>query len=634
MDHQYAMMVTMTPDATGHGARGTGHLDSRPALRASAPENHPGVPLIPLPAGHGAGRDTGRPDETPARDASGPDPLPVPSHTARDAGHPEARDTPKHGTPDGTPDAPSRGWIARAITRLRDAHTARVTRLRDSETAQRAARDTARHTAAETRDALMREAGRARRRPGTPGGPEGDKIAPVPMWMQKASVWGMRVVGALLPLSPLLVSGFATIQVGRDEPLKMGWVAIFFTLGLEGAVWYLAKLRELFRLEGDGTGSLGLGIYSILALIFGLLSGHAIWNSAGRQPIDISIPGTEATVPLSELVPALAIAVMSAIGTFIWAKKATYQHRAKLRAMDMIDPRPPKFSSGAWMLAPWETFRALRHFYKYRIAGSADLVTKDWRLWRASGKPKIWPIPVGFRYEGRRFIQLTADELRDTVARDTLIADLIQRDTVAAGHHAPTGHPETGRPAELTGHGSRVSGTPHQLPSGTPDAAATGHLTAGHGTPNGTPYGAPHGARHGTPRTGHSGTRDTDVARDANGTIDPATNGTPDSHGARDADGAPDGTGHLDDDDVAALKDSAYVMIIAERVGDWATSIRPPSVRRIVAEINAFRQETENGSFASKDIAGRVQRSLIRFRDNPDLFVLARQIEGTADPSA
>jgi len=62
-------------------------------------------------------------------------------------------------------------------------------------------------------------------------------------------------------------------------------------------------------------------------LIASMLLGHAIWRALGSSPISVPLPFTEAKLPLSDLVPAVAISLMSTIGSFVASKRATFKHR-------------------------------------------------------------------------------------------------------------------------------------------------------------------------------------------------------------------------------------------------------------------------------------------------------------------
>lgn len=224
--------------------------------------------------------------------------------------------------------------------------------------------------------------------------PDEQDIAPIPLGLRKCGIWVDRSVGGAQMLAPFVVSGFFTIQTGMDEPLGMDLgIAVAFTFGLEGSLWYINRLREKFRLEGDSTFSLAAASAFIICLIAGLIGGHAIWKATGSVPLNVAVPGMGSQVPLSDVVPALAVALMSAIGTFVWSKRDTFRHRAKLRAQGRIDAAAPKFAVASWIFCPWETVWSLRHAVKYRLS-SPLVAVEDWRLWKMSEKPKVWPEPV------------------------------------------------------------------------------------------------------------------------------------------------------------------------------------------------------------------------------------------------
>jgi hypothetical protein len=259
--------------------------------------------------------------------------------------------------------------------RLRDA------RRRDEETARIAAANASarrsRKAAADRQDAAASD----------------DVQAPVPAWMRVTGIWSDRSVSGLVRMAPLLVSGTATMMVGMAQPLDMGWpIALAFTLGLEGSLWAIQRLREQFVLEGIGTTSLAAAIYGIITLIFSLVFGHAIWVASGSKVVAVTVPLLEARVPLSDVVPAIAVALMSAIGVFVWAKTNAFKNRVKLRAENRLDPPVPKFSPASWVFCPWETIWSLRHAVKYRLSSPVDAV-EDWRLWKMCNKPAVWPLP-------------------------------------------------------------------------------------------------------------------------------------------------------------------------------------------------------------------------------------------------
>lgn len=218
------------------------------------------------------------------------------------------------------------------------------------------------------------------------------ELAPIPRKLRKAGVWSDRTVASVVLLAPLVVSGYYTVHTGMDAPLNMDQgVALAFTGGLEGSVWYLLQLRERFRLEGYSTFSLTAAIVAIIGLIASMLGGHAIWQALGSSPIKVPLPFSEASVPLSDVVPALAISLMSAIGSFVASKRATFKHRERLRAQGRIDAAAPRFSTASWFWCPWETFWSLRHAIKFRLS-SPIVAVEDWRLWKMSKKPDVWPL--------------------------------------------------------------------------------------------------------------------------------------------------------------------------------------------------------------------------------------------------
>jgi hypothetical protein len=219
-----------------------------------------------------------------------------------------------------------------------------------------------------------------------------DDLAPIPDKLKVIGVWSDRSVASVVLLAPLVVSGYYTVKTGMDDPLNMDQgVALAFTGGLEGSVWYLLQLRQRFRLEGYSTSGLTGAIVGIIGLIASMLLGHAIWQALGSSPISVPLPFSDADVPLSDLVPAVAISLMSAIGSFVASKRATFKHRERLRRDNRIDAAQPRFSTASKFWTPLETLRAKRHAVRFRIS-SPILAVEDWRLWKMSGKPKVWPL--------------------------------------------------------------------------------------------------------------------------------------------------------------------------------------------------------------------------------------------------
>lgn len=288
--------------------------------------------------------------------------------------------------------------LAKVVSAETVAAQKRLLQQRREEEAQRD-RETASQTAASRRKAQA-----ARQETETETDP-----APVPHWMKWIGAWFDRSFGSSPLIAPLIVSGVYTMKTGMDAPLHMSWaVALFFTLGLEGSLWYLSRLYEQTRLEGDSTFSLRVGMIGIILLIAGLIGGHAIWEAMGSVQIMVDLPWTERQIPLEKAVPAIAVAVMSAIGTFVWSKRATFRHRVKLRQQNLIDPRAPKFSTWSWILDGPQTFLALRHAVRYRIS-SPVLAVEDRRLWVMSQRPKVWPL-----------VETVDAELVETPSRETV----------------------------------------------------------------------------------------------------------------------------------------------------------------------------------------------------------------------
>jgi hypothetical protein len=214
----------------------------------------------------------------------------------------------------------------------------------------------------------------------------GYEDAPIPRWMQVLGIWFDRTFGSLPLIAPLVVSGYYTMQAGIAAPLDMHWsIALSFTLGLEGSLWYLARIYEKTRIEGDSTVNLRLGMFGIVVLISSVIAGHEYWKATGATRLVIL--GLDVTSTLTSIV---AVTLMALVGIFVNAKRAAFRHRVRLRQAGLIDARAPKFSAMSWLLCPWETARSLKHATRYRIS-SPVLAVEDRRLWIASGKPRVWP---------------------------------------------------------------------------------------------------------------------------------------------------------------------------------------------------------------------------------------------------
>jgi hypothetical protein len=631
------MMSFMEPDATGHGTRDTGQ-PSRPASVTHTPETqnarNTDVPLAAIDrwftTGHGtrdAQRDTAQDaqqntappttpptlrDGTPPQNAGHGTPAPAQNagqDTVRDAGDTAVQD---NGT--------SRSLFRSLSDKARNAYRERQDGVRSTADARRVMQQNIERNAQTARDAVSRDTTGRRRRAGRVV--ETPELAPIPEFMLKMQVWAERIGGTVLKTSPLIASGYFTYQVGTDEPLNMNkYVAIFLVLGLEGAVWYLNRLREKFKLENDSTMSISLVIFGIIGLIFTLIGGHAIWKSTGAKPILVDLPFLDSQVPIDKLVPAIAIALMSAIGAFIWAKEATYKHRAQLRAMNRIDPAAPRISAGAWVFTWWESVWSLRHAFKYRIT---ETPTDDWRHWKAAGKPKIWPIPDGFRWDGKRLVAIPLEELREMVERDALLAAL-------AGRNA--GQQDAGQQDTLTVPSQLGTGRTterRELPGGTPVPPVPPANGTGNGTNDGTHSGTQDGT-HGTSRTGQNsgGAQNGNGTRTGHHRTDTTeTNGTQNTDRTQDV--SQDTGGTLTDEQRAEIiKYSSHLLAVTDAFPDWRTSLKLPAVRKINAAIDAHRKSTEgpDAKFNSLGVAGDIQTALGNLRRDPAMLDMIRDLE-------
>lgn len=549
---------------------------------------------------------------------------PVPHTDPRDVSAPDTRDVPQPGPPsrllasraasrkarDTERDVPQPGPLSRWIASRAES---RATKQRDAaqrdaiEAASRAARDTERD---QLRDALSRSAA-SRRGPSRRTAEQRD-IAPIPDWMKIVGLWLDRTFGAIPLLAPLIVSGHFTMQVFTDEPMSTPWaIALCITLALEGGVWKLSRIYEKTLLENDSTIGIRAVIGLYLLLISGMIYGHAYyqaWNDA-RKVNGGWITDDQATalaLDWGKWGPAAGVAVMSFLGVMVWSKQARYQHRVKLRELNQVDPRAPKFATLAWFLTFRETIGALRHSVKYRISSPGEAVA-DWRLYRAVGRPPIWPIPPGFLW-----IDGTLEQVDPLVGRDVQDDD----DTLTGRDGRDVPPRDAGRrpAAGLTANGTvprAVNGTSHgtvpQLPAGRPVED--------------------HGTRDSDGSAGQHGPRGTDAG--------PAR-GKRDDHGTRDD----RGTGERDVEvDAALLKRADKAMIVTEAFDGrdgrphWATMPDPPSIQEVIDAIDAHRKATEGAQagFASRSIAGDVRKLIIRMRETPDLVDLVR-LQLIADP--
>lgn len=268
-----------------------------------------------------------------------------------------------------------------------------------------------------------------------------DEIAPVPQRMRWLGVWADRTLGALPLLAPLALSGYFTQHVFTGEPIGApGAVALLATLALEGGVWKVAGLRARTLLEGDSTVSLQLTLALFLTIISGLIYWHA--DHLARSG------GLDGAWQDWGWVPAAGCAAFSMLGVRIWTHNARFQHRAALRAAGRVDKQAPRFALLSWVLCPVETPMALRHAVKYRIDSPIDAV-EDRRLWVASGKPAVWPLPSEEDTEQDDVPVRTAPDPRDRAGADGRDGDGTDDEREQDGDVPQDGRDEIGEYADV-----------------------------------------------------------------------------------------------------------------------------------------------------------------------------------------
>lgn len=372
-----------------------------------------------------------------------------------------------------------------------------------------------------------------------------DEIAPIPERMQVWGVWLQRTFGTLPLLCPLIVSGWFTAHVFLDPPLELPVVfAILATLALEGGAWRLVRVYERTLIEGDSTLNLRLGIIGYLSLISGAIYGHA-WLKAGM---------TTENMGWQETMPAVICAVLSWLGVYINGRVARFQHRAALRAAEKIDMAMPKFMAASWFITPIDNWLALRHAIKFRIS-SPVLAVKDMRLYRAAGKPAVWP-------EEEHTAQHTPEPVPPTAAAQPP-ARAAARAVVAAAQPVPQPVPPVG------------------AAHGTPTAAAQSPGAGAH--PNGTgPVAAPSGAAQPVPQHAaqHAAQHDPVVV------------------------------------DQEALRLADHIMILTEAFPNWRETL--PPIRPAIAAIHAARQERDGSSFNSSGTVRKVLAAMKRISESSD----------------
>jgi hypothetical protein len=364
----------------------------RPALRPAAYQ----------PASVNAHRPTGTDRPAPA-DTATVDNQPTPAFDAEPTGDRPTRlrnpftrptdrkeatmptDAPTDRTPTDATDRPHRPTPTTTPTDTTD--TESVGRLQTWRNRRATAANTRKAEATDRAEAARRAAAN---RPASTPAPTGrhtdhaDDIAPVPHALKWIGVWLDRTFGAIPLAAPLIVSGYYTMQVFTGQPLNAHpTVAFAATCALEGGLWKLSRLYEKTLVAGDSTMALRAGIGFYIGIIGGLIYWHADHQAKMEGRTEL---GTDA-------LPAFGVAVMCALGVYIWSRTARWMRRRELYAAGRVDAQAPKFAALAWFLTPLETPKALRHAVKYRIQSPVEAV-EDWRLFKSAGKPVVWP-PTG-----------------------------------------------------------------------------------------------------------------------------------------------------------------------------------------------------------------------------------------------
>ena len=568
------MITPMTPDATEQTSRASRNTGS-PVEREATPNIlSPSVPS-PEPSTEHPQRDVVLSDSQNSVPSAGQDELPTPQdgwwgkyRTSR-AERREARN-------------------ARNASRAADAEQARAL-----QNATQVARDTERDR---QRAALSRNAAGVRRGVTRVVSREtrAEQLAPIPHRMRVVGVWLDRTIGTTPLLAPLIVSGYFTVHVFTDAPLSVPLlIALMITAALEGGVWKLSRIYEATLLEGDSTLGIRVAIGLYLALISGMIYGHAYyaaWLDAQKDPTGNGV----VVVDWSKWAPAAGVAMMSALGVLVWSKQARYLHRVELRAAGQIDPRAPKFATLAWVLHTPETFSALRHSVRYRISSPID-ATNDLRLYRAAGRPPIWPIPQGFSWANGTLTLVEPITGRSVPA----VGDVPQNMFRGISQDVPQGTEQQGTGRVLS-QDALTEQAPRNIPQNTEQAARnipqnTGNVdnrmpAAGDGTVGVVP--------RGTPMTEHrqGASQDSRV--------------TDDSYELADV-----------------LKYREHLIAVTDACPDWMTV--DPTIRKINTVVDEARRARTGIGFNSNQTATKVRDALIKLRDRPALLDLMRLQEET-----
>lgn len=307
-----------------------------------------------------------------------------------------------------------------------------------------------------------------RRRSGTADLPH----LPMPEWVRSVGTWVGFLFGEMPLLAPMLVSGYYTFHVGTDA-LGLHWSFALCLVGaLEGGAYKLAILYRKRLVDGIGTIAERLGLLVVVAAIGALIYWHATLNAEVKPAAPGEETGFADVVSAADWRPALVAACMAAFGVFINGRQARWNHREELRRTGRLDMQALRIGVWQWIVSPWESAWSFRHGMRYRISSPAEAV-RDWNLWKAAGKPALWPPSVAD-------IAGTAGTAPAEVPQwllDTLFAatGTTQTAGIASNGAGRTGT-RTGNAAGGTGAGTGTSGT-----SGT----GTGSTGAG-GTAAGT----------------------------------------------------------------------------------------------------------------------------------------------------
>jgi hypothetical protein len=203
----------------------------------------------------------------------------------------------------------------------------------------------------------------------------------------------------IAPLAaPLFASGWFTYLVVTDEyGLSQPWpIAVTMVLGLEGVVWTLAKLYEQRLVAGHSTIADRLGILFVVSAIGSLIYWHSMVEAKARTAearaaaVLAGIDPDFVVAAKADWRGAAVAASMSALGVFVYGRRARWNRRVELEAEGRVDMQALRIGLWQWIVSPWESTWSFRHGMKYRIKRPTDAV-RDWRLWKEMGKPKLWP---------------------------------------------------------------------------------------------------------------------------------------------------------------------------------------------------------------------------------------------------